>query len=276
MKLLQVLEVLLVGAAVVGCAMTAGAESEKKKAARKKRRAAQDAASYFTGTTPQGSTKWVSDSVGSIYTYVDTSHLNFDRVPHYMCDVVKNERKNPFLPVNITSVVYQHGQSTLANVTGKHTPMRVSNSGFRVRLKFKPEVGRNLTDTTARLEGWRVRWIAITGAHSILDDARVHVVNKEYDEGIEEKPVGQHLASLTMLDRLVNEDPQIVNGMLGLDFEVPESKQPKPPKKKVEKPAKDDTEGKDGEKKDSEENKGDDGKKEDKKEDKKEETATTE
>jgi len=224
--------------AILGAVFLAGdAEAQRKR--RRRTAANADASNFYSGATPSGATKWKADSAGSIYTVVDTSHLKFDRVPKYFCTVVPDARKLPLgVGVNATLIDLMEA-SPLTNVTGKNTPVGPSNTGFRVRLRFKPEVGRNLTESTARLGNWRVRWSAITEGHSLVEAARADVQNDRYDSGIDEKPVGSSLGYVKLLESLAKEEPAVVKAIVGLDYELPVSLRPKPKKPKAEKASED-------------------------------------
>ncbi|GBG27087.1 Heparan-sulfate 6-O-sulfotransferase 3 [Hondaea fermentalgiana] len=202
-------------------------EAARKRRSRKSK-ADIDASNFYSGVTPSGSTKWKSESKGVIYTTIDTSHLGFDRVPKYFCSVVDAGR-GASSRVNAT-IISMESATSLANVTGKYTPARPTNAGFRVRLKFKPEVGRDLSETDARIGGWRVRWAAVSEPHSSFEAAREFVENEKYETGIEDKPVGEALAYIELLKRLAVEDTQMVQSILGSDFIKPASKRPKPAK----------------------------------------------
>lgn len=202
----------------------AAASSRKR---RKKSKIDVDANNFYSGVTPSGSTKWRSESKGVIYTTIDTSHLNFDRVPKYFCSVVDSSRAYTSSRINAT-VLSSEAVSVLTNVTGKNKPVRVTNSGFRVRLKFTDETGRDLTESDARIGGWRVRWAAVSEPHSSFEAARKFVENDKYDTGIEDKPVGEALAYVEMLRRLAVEEPQMVQGILGADYVKPMRMRPKP------------------------------------------------
>ncbi len=225
------------------CAAADGKGEDKKDKARRRRRQKVnvDAASLFSGTTPSGATRWKADSAGTISASVDTSHLKFDRAPRYLCTVVADGRsgsKYTLNPNGTLSLEELRAQDALANVTGKTVPLRASAEGFRVRLRYKPETGKNLTETVARLGGWRVRWVAITDQHSLFDAARLDVTSKRFEGGIEDKPVGQALAYVKMLEQLVKEETPFVQGLVGIDYELPLSRRPKPKPKKESKKSK--------------------------------------
>mmetsp|Transcript_15531 Transcript_15531/g.27588 ORF Transcript_15531/g.27588 Transcript_15531/m.27588 type:complete len:271 (-) Transcript_15531:91-903(-) len=213
---------LLVALLALHATVVAAGEEKKKR----KRRAPSDEGTIFFGATPSGSTEWKSDSAGSISTFIDTSHLKFDRVPRYICTVTMETRKAGF-PVNAT-VDMMHDSYALVNVTGKTTVVNPTAAGFKVRLRYDPSLDKNLTAGVARLGSWRVRWVALTDSNSLVEAAREDVINEKYELGIDEKPVGQSLAYVKALEALVKEDEKMVKALIGTDFEKVLSKRPTP------------------------------------------------
>lgn len=241
MRAVRVALLALFALAVCSAPSAHGAESEgRKKGKSKKKRGSPDANSLHAGVTPSGATKWTSDSAGSIMTTIDTSHLKFDRVPLYFASVTADARRFPYSQVNAT-VEDMFDGSPLVNVTGKHTPIRASNAGFSVRLRYAKHTNKTLSPSAAQLGGWRVRWVAVTEPHSVIEEARSEVEAGEDHDSVDELPVGQSLAYVKMLDRLVREDKQMVDSVLGLDFQKRLSDRPKPKAPKPPKPASDNT-----------------------------------
>lgn len=196
---------------------------------KKKKKVLVDSNFFFSGATPSGSTKWKQESPGVISTYVDTSHLKFDRIPKYFCTVVSDKHKSLFGTLD-------NQVSALVNITGKHKPVKATTSGFKIRLKYKDLEDKSLTDSIARIGGWRIRWTAITEGHSLIEKARNDVENEKYDLGIEEKPVGDVLGHIKLLEAFAREDVALIQGIMGIDYELPKSKRPKviTKKKKVD------------------------------------------
>jgi len=217
---------------VVLVLLTVGGEGAPGKK-RKLSQAEVDKKNLLTGVTPSGSTKWKSEARGVIYTDVDLSMLGLDRVPKYFASVVESKRSHL---VNATIMTSQT-LSSLTNVTGKSTIVRPTNRGFRIRLRYNPDTGKNLTEADARVHGWRVRWAAVTEPHSLYETARAFVENgSEYESGIEDKPVGQSLAYTTLLERFIREDASLVQALVVTDYEKPASKRSQPkPKEETEK-----------------------------------------
>ena len=118
------------------------------KRSKKKKKKVQ---SVFTGSSPAGATAWKADSGSTIYADVDLSYLAFDRVPKYFCSVTTGARASyPGFEYAKDDKVFSPEGAALMNVTGKYQPRRVTAKGFRVRLRYHPEDGRNLTTYAAK------------------------------------------------------------------------------------------------------------------------------
>lgn len=198
--------------------------SSKRKAKKGK------AQTLFSGSSPAGATRWQADSPSTIYTDIDLSYLNFDRAPKYFCTVTTGGRAAfPGYENAKDPLVFSSEAAQLINVTGKYLPRRATAKGFRVRLKYKPEDGRNLTTFAAK--GWRVKWIAITNDHPVMQDLHDQLgeINPAYTSAV---------AYLKMMQKLVQEDIGFVAAAIGREYQLPLSQIPKPkpkPKVKVEK-----------------------------------------
>mmetsp|Transcript_9017 Transcript_9017/g.10503 ORF Transcript_9017/g.10503 Transcript_9017/m.10503 type:complete len:272 (-) Transcript_9017:1574-2389(-) len=190
--------------------------------------------SIYSGASPAGATKWLSDSSGSIYTDVDLSHLNLDRTPRYICSVTASSKGSTLLNsaenIKLSGKVFSPEGLALMNVTGKSYPRKASARGFRLRLKYAAEDGRNLTASVARIGGWRVKWIAITNDHPIMKT----LIGENEDVDLSYLTPASYIK---MVESIIREEKEFTSGLLGRDYELPLSQQPKPkpkPKPKAE------------------------------------------
>jgi hypothetical protein len=187
----------------------------------------------FSGMMSPGFNLWQMDSPGSISAYVDLTHMKFDRVPKYFSSIVATSQRSKRGHSNST-ISSMYNDSALREVVGKHQILEADNDGFRIRLRYKNESKGEemLNPIVARLDGWRVRWVAISEGHSLVEAARSDVVNDKYEHGIDEKPVGQSLLYVKMLEALAKESPLVVQAIMGQTYELPRSKRPKIKKRK--------------------------------------------
>jgi len=153
--------------------------------------------------------EWYSDANGYIYTDISTKSIGLKTTPTYLVSVISS---SPSLSSigggGISSSIDLDGILSkidpFANITGIHTPRNVSPNGFRVRLSYIDGDSRNLTVDTAKFGKWRVRWVAITNEHPKLKDL-----------------TGGNIASqISALELLVNEDPEVVKGILSTDYQI--------------------------------------------------------
>lgn len=202
----------------------------------KKRRAgaSKKVKTIFAGATPSGDTRWVADAAGSIYSDVDVSFLKFDRPPVFFSTVTVDYKKGALFLDGADDIAAKRAFSSegaaLVNVTGAYSPRKVTVNGFRVRLRNRPEAGKNLTALTARTGGWRVRWVAITQEHPILQTLQ--------SQAGDVRPTSlASVASINIMRAVLNEEEEIVKALYGREYELPLSQQPKPkpkPKPKQE------------------------------------------
>lgn len=203
----------------------------RKRKAKSKGKKKSDSAGLSSGATPSGNTDWKSDSLGSISVKVKTSHLNLHKPPAFFTSLTSASRR-PLLDAgaSITKVLIE--DVNMANVTGSNQPKRVSADGFMLRMRYPKEEERNLTTTSARVNNWRVKWVAVTDDSPLLKSLEGLETEEERVDG----RVSQTVAYVRLLRQLVMENPVMVNGLLGKEYELPESKQPKakakPAKKK--------------------------------------------
>jgi hypothetical protein len=205
----------------------AGGRKRKAKAKGKKK---SESAGLASGATPAGNTDWKSDSLGSISVKVKTSHLNLHKSPAFFTSLTTSSRR-PLLDAGLTGAKALIEDVHMANVTGSNQPKRASADGFMLRMRYPKEDGRNLTTTSARLNSWRVKWVAVTDESPLLKSLEGLETEEERVDG----RVSPTVAYVRLLRQLVMENPVMVNGLLGKEYELPESKQPKakPAKKKA-------------------------------------------
>jgi hypothetical protein len=163
--------------------------------------AAPQEQTLYAGSTPMGSTNWVSESSNSIFVDVNFDHLGLTAPPAVLTRLMHRGSVEFMDPI--------------ANVTGFFSPRKVTKSGFRLRLKFAEGDGRNMSATTAKIGDWRVAWVAATNRHPGL---------------LDKTPFEQRVVLFT---QFVDEDPALIRLFMGQDYYPMLRNHPKPlpPKK---------------------------------------------
>jgi len=163
--------------------------------------ATQKPQTLFSGATGSNA-GWKADGAGSVSLEVQT-RLQLTSVPTYLCRIVHR--------FSATSTFFDF--DPLTNVTGACTPRNPTTSGFKVRLKYADD--RNLT--VAKVSDWRVLWIATTNKHPGTD-----------------KPASIE-AQAELIKQLIEEDSQVVKGLLGPEYMpmLSQLPKPKPPQQKA-------------------------------------------
>lgn len=149
---------------------------------------------FYTGVAT--SLQWSSESISTISTEVNLQNYNFPGVPVFIARLT-----------TLRSQLWTD-YFTYVNATGT-TIAKPTSSGFRMRLASSD--GKPLTQTGAKGLNFQVNWVAVLPKHPIVKNksgipALVEIL-KEY---------------------LVNENKDFVRALLGAEYQLMQSKIPKP------------------------------------------------
>lgn len=153
----------------------------------------------YSGVTPANA-QWENDGNNAVSLRIET-RLGLTSAPTYLCRVTSR-----FSSVTFS---FEDTFDPLNNVTGACVPRSATADGFTVRLRYAEGSNKNMT--VSRASDFRIHWIAVTNKHV----------------GMADKAPGVN-AQAELIKQLINEDPLIVKGLLGVEYYAMERNQPKP------------------------------------------------